>query len=269
MEPPVPTPGSRLPLTVIIPTLNEGGNITACIASAPFAGEVIVADAGSTDGTVELARAAGATVLERTGPTIAAQRNAAIAAARHRWILALDADERVGPELAAELPGVLAAPSHSAFRIRRRNFYLGVEQLRGSWGRDWVLRLYQSDRRYEERRVHEGLGHVPDRGDLTGTLIHHPYRSLAHHLEKLTRYAEWGAADLWDRGVRARWSDLAIRPMGRFLRAYLLDGSWRDGRMGVVQAGLTAYAGFLKYASLWALERRKAEGERRREKGGA
>lgn len=247
--------GSRLPLTVVIPTLNEAENIAACIASAPFADEILVADAGSTDDTVAAARAAGASVLERTGPTIAAQRNAAIARARNRWVLALDADERATPELAAELATVLATPRHAAYRVRRRNFYLGAEQTRGSWARDFVLRLFPNDLRYLERRVHEGFPGVADLGDLTATILHHPYRSLGHHVEKLTRYAEWGAADLWDRGVRATWSDLTLRPMWRFVRAYLLDGGVLDGRLGVVQATLAAYAGFLKYAYLLGLER--------------
>lgn len=245
-----------LPLTVIIPTLNEASNIAACVAGAAFADEVIVADAGSTDGTVAAARAAGATVLERTGPTIAAQRNAAIATARHPWVLALDADERVSPELVTELAAVLAAPAHAAYRVRRRNFYLGVEQTRGGWSRDWVVRLFGRDRRYVERRVHEGLEPVADIGALKGTLVHHPYRSLRHHLEKLDRYAEWGAGDLWDRGERATWTDLSLRPLGRFLKAYLMAGGILDGRRGLVQSGLDAYAGFLKYAYLWAKEKK-------------
>lgn len=248
-------PAPRLPLTVVIPTLNEADNIAACIASAPFADEILVADAGSTDGTVEAARAAGATVLERTGPTIAAQRNAAIARARNRWVLALDADERATPELARELAAVLAAPRHPAYRVRRRNFYLGVEQTRGSWARDAVLRLFPNDLRYGERRVHEGFPPVPNLGDLDAAIVHHPYRSLAHHVEKLTRYAEWGAADLWERGVRASWSDLALRPAWRFLRAYVLDGGVLDGRLGLVHSVLGAYAGFLKYACLYGMER--------------
>jgi glycosyltransferase involved in cell wall biosynthesis len=225
------------------------------VASAGVADEILVADAGSTDGTVALARAAGAMVLERTGPTIAAQRNAAIALARYRWVLALDADERITPALAAELAVVLAAPTHTAYRVRRRNFYLGVEQTRGGWSRDWVVRLFGSDRRYVERRVHEGLEPVADTGRLAGTLLHHPYRSLSHHLEKLHRYAEWGAADLWDRGERAGWLDLSLRPVGRFLKAYLLGGAVLDGRRGLVQSILGGYTSFLKYAHLWARER--------------
>lgn len=248
-------PESRLPLSVVIPTLNEAGNIAACLASASFADELLVADAGSADGTVEAARAAGATVLERTGPTIAAQRNAAIARARNRWVLALDADERATPELAAELASVLAAPRHTAYRVRRRNFYLGVEQTRGSWGRDRVLRLFPNDLRYQERRVHEGFPPVENLGELKAPLLHHPYRTIGHHIEKLTRYAEWGAADLWDRGERATWSDLALRPAWRFTKGYLLEGGVLDGRLGVVHAALGAYAGFLKYAYLWGLER--------------
>jgi glycosyltransferase involved in cell wall biosynthesis len=248
---------ASVPLTVVIPTLNEVDQIAECIRRVSWANEVIVADAGSTDATVSIARGLGARVLEHTGPTIAAQRNAAIATARNQWVLAVDADERVSEQLQEEIARVLQRPAHPAYRIRRRNFYLGKELSRGHWGRDWVTRLFPRERRYIERRVHEGLEPVPDQGLLKGCLDHVPYRDLSHQLDKMNRYARWGAEDLYQAGRRAGVWDLVGRPLGRFLRSYFLQGSCWDGRFGVVASVLGAYTAFLKYAHLWALERQE------------
>jgi glycosyltransferase involved in cell wall biosynthesis len=245
-----------VPLTVVIPTLNEADQIAECLSRVAWADEIIVADAGSTDGTVSLARGLGARVLEHTGPTIAAQRNAAIATARNQWVLAVDADERVTEQLQEEIARVLRSPAHPAYRIRRRNFYLGKELSRGHWGKDWVTRLFTREHRYIERRVHEGLEEVPDPGLMQGYLDHVPYRDLSHQLDKMNRYARWGAEDLYQAGRRARVWDLIGHPLGRFLRSYFLHGSCWDGRFGVVASVLGAYTAFLKYAHLWALERR-------------
>jgi Glycosyl transferase family 2 len=244
-----------LPVTIVIPTLNEADQIGDCVRQVAWADEIIVADAGSTDGTASSARQAGALVLERIGPTIAAQRNTAIARARNSWIFALDADERFTDELRAELASTLSNPQHRAYRVRRRNFYLGSELRRGHWGRDWVTRLFARECRWRERRVHETLVFEGAPGVLRGTLLHSPYRTLSHQLEKMDRYALWGAQDLYDGGRRASAWDLWARPLGRFARAYLLQGAIFDGRFGLVASALGAYTGFLKYAHLWALER--------------
>ena len=245
----------RLPLTIIIPTRNEAEQIREVVDSLSFAAEVLVADGYSTDATAGIAREAGARVIESTGPTIAAQRNAAIAQAKHEWVFALDADERVTDELKDELRRVLAAPAHPVYKVRRRNFYLGHEFRRGHWGRDWVTRLFTRDRRYVERRVHEHLERVEHAGHLTGCLLHTPYRDLSHQLEKMECYARWGALDLFERGERATAWHLAGHPIGRFLGVYLLQGGFLDGRFGLVTAMLTAYGTFLKYGHLWAMER--------------
>jgi glycosyltransferase involved in cell wall biosynthesis len=251
--------GLRVPLSVVIPCLDEADQITECVRHLGWADEVLVADGGSSDGTAALARAAGATVLEHTGPTIAAQRNAAIGRARNEWVFALDADERIPPALQAELADVLRAPAHRAYHVRRRNFYLGRELTRGRWGKDWVVRLFTRERRYVERRVHEALERVPDPGALRSTLVHIPYRDLAHQLAKMSRYARWGAEDMFERGERASFWDLSARPAGRFLRSYLLQGAVLDGRFGLVSSALGGYTAFLKYAHLWALEARKPD----------
>lgn len=242
---------SKPPLTVVIPTLNEAAQIAECVRALAWAGEVIVADAASTDATVAAARAAGARVVDRAPPGIAAQRNAAIAAASHEWVFALDADERIDAALAAELAAVVAAPRHEAYRVKRRNRFHGQVLRRGHWGRDWVVRLFRRDRRFGGASAHPGLEGVTDIGHLDRELDHTPYRDLSHHLEKLILYSRLSAGDLAAAGRRAGWTDLALRPAFRFFREFVMNGAVFDGRLGMIHAGVSAFGVFLKYAYLW------------------
>jgi len=245
-----------VPVTVVIPTLDEGAQIGAAVRHLGWAAEVVVADGGSRDGTPDLAREAGARVLDVPGRTIAGQRNVAIAAARTEWVFALDADERIPPALAAEIERTVARPAHEAYAVGRRNYYLGRLMHRGGWGDNWAVRLFRRDRRFVERRVHEGLEPVADTGRLAEPLEHTPYRDLSHHLKKMDLYATWAAQDLRDRGRRFRVSDILVRPPFTFWRTYFLQLGVLEGWHGAVLCGLSAVSVFLKYTRLWDLERR-------------
>jgi glycosyltransferase involved in cell wall biosynthesis len=242
------------PITVIIPTLNEQERIAAAVSdAATWADEVLVVDGGSQDETVERARAAGARVQVALDSSIGGQRNLGASLARNDWIFALDTDERASMSLRDELGRVLSAPTHEAYRVRMRNFYLGRERTRGKWGRDWHVRLYKRDFRFCSSRVHERLQGIDSTGTLRGTLLHTPYKDLSHHLTKMITYARWGALELHGRGRRATAIDLAVRPAWRFIRDYLFYGSFLDGSYGLVTSTLTAYSAFLKYAFLYEL----------------
>jgi glycosyltransferase involved in cell wall biosynthesis len=238
----------RLPLTVVIPTLNEADRIADVLASLSFVDEVVVVDGGSTDSTSGIAKDLGATVLVSEGPTIAAQRNRGIEIARNEWILALDADERPTPELIDELSTVLQNPVHNAYRIRFRNFYGGREVKHGQWARDWHVRLFRRRYRFLERRVHERLEDVASIGTLRGRILHTPYRDFHDHVRKLVRYSQLGAEELRARGRRVTTWHLLVRPTWRFVRDFVFHGSFRDGRIGVVTSAMSGLASFLKYA---------------------
>ena len=248
----------KIRVTIVIPTLNEAARIRAAVESLSWADEVIVADGGSADGTRAMSEQAGATVIDARGGTIAAQRNAGILAARNRWILALDADEHVPGELRDEIATVVESARHQAYRIRFRNFFLGREIRHGRWGNEFHVRLFQSDRKFQQRNVHETLEAVSDLGTLMSPLEHNPYRDLSHQVEKMARYSRWGAEDLAVRGRQVSGADLTIRPFWRFVREYLICGGWKDGRAGLLLALLSASSALLKYAHLqeivWARE---------------
>jgi len=247
----------KVAMTVVIPTLNEGAQIAEAIDALLWIDEIIVVDGGSMDDTATLAEGAGARVIVVMGETIAGQRNAGIATARNQWVLALDADERVSVELRSELAAIAAGDlvPHAAYQIRFRNFYLGRELRHGPWGRDWHIRLTTRDRRWITNRVHEHLEPIDDVGRLAGTIVHRPYRDIAHHVGKIVKYAKWGAEDLHARGRTASLWTMAARPAWRFVRDYFFYSGWRDGSAGFIASALSAYAAFLKYAFLFAKSR--------------
>ena len=97
-------------LSVIIITKNEAHNIEGCLASVAFADEWIVVDSGSTDDTVARAGAMGAQVtVTPDWPGFGVQKGRALALATGRWVLSLDADERVSEALAAAIRSVVSA----------------------------------------------------------------------------------------------------------------------------------------------------------------
>ena len=242
----------RIPITVEIATLKEAARLGSALEAVRWADEVIVADAGSTDRTPDIARAAGARVITVAGRTIGAQRNAAINAARNPWILALDADEIVTPELKQSLARLAGRPRRtgSAFRIRSRNWHLGTELRHGPWGRDWKVRVFSNDQRYTDDRVHEHIQNLDNVESLDGDLLHYPYRDLPHHVMKVAKYSRWAADDLRARGRRPTPLDVLVRPFWRFVRDYVVFSGWRDGRAGFVVSVVSAFSVFCKYATL-------------------
>jgi len=253
---PVHPRSTAIPVSVVIPTLNEADRLPACLASVQWAAEVIVVDAGSTDATREIARAHGAEVLEMTGRTIGAQKNQGIARARFPWIFSLDADERVTPELATAIAGAVSAPMADAYQVHLFNHYLGAPFDRGGWARDRHVRLFPRHWRWTEQRVHERLIVEGAVADLDGRLVHDSYRDLAHQLAKATTYARWGAEDLVERGASVGWTHLLLRPVWRFIKTFCLEGMWREGARGFVFCAVHAWACFAKYALAWDLCRR-------------
>jgi (heptosyl)LPS beta-1,4-glucosyltransferase len=248
--------GERVACSVVIAAKDEAAEIGDCIASVDWAAEVIVVENDSTDDTVAIARNAGAMVFSHPFTTIGRQRNAAIARARHEWILVVDADERGTPMLRDAIQRVLTGEGADvAFRVRRRNFFLGCEIRHGGWERDRPVRLFRSRMRYDERPVHEHVMTDGPVGELPEPLLHYPYASLGEYFAKLDRYSRWWAEQKHATGKRTSAWTIAMRPPARFLTMYVLRGGFLDGGAGVIVAVLAAMSVAAKYARLWELQR--------------
>jgi glycosyltransferase involved in cell wall biosynthesis len=246
----------KIAVTVVIAARNEAANIGQCVSSVAWAREIIVVENDSTDNTVELARSAGAIVMSHPFVTIGGQRNAAIARASSEWILVVDADERATPELGEEIRSVTKRPTASAYRVPRRNFFLGSEINHGGWEHDRPIRLFRSTLRYDSSRVHEHVEIDGAVGELKNALTHEPYASLDSYMEKLDRYSRWWAEDRFERGKRTQPFSALMRARLRFASMYLVKLGFLDGEAGVVLASLAETSVIMKYARLWELQKR-------------
>lgn len=246
-------------ISATVITFNEADRIGACLASLAFCDEIVVVDSGSTDTTRELAEAAGARVLVRPFDGFRSQKQFAVEQARHDWILSLDADEALSPLLQAAITaeqrrGFAAA---AGYRFARSSEYFGRFLRHGDAYPDRKLRLF--DRRRGgwrgEREIHETASVDGPVVMLPGDLLHWPFRSFDHQLDKASQYAQMMAEHDHARGRRASAAKLLLAPAWRLLRGYLLRGGFRDGWPGLAYACVTGWTAGEKTVRLWLLQK--------------
>lgn len=253
----------REKLSALVTSFNEEENIRECLESLSFADEILLVDSFSTDRTVEIAKSLPKVrVLQRAYGSAAAQCNWGMDQVSHPWILLLDSDERVPPELAREIGGLLdQGPPANHYSIRREAFVFGQPIRHSGFGTDEVVRFVKKgSARYPERQVHANMHPEGPTPTLASPLLHYTFRSFDHYVDRVHRYARWGAADLYRKGRRAGLLGIAFRPFWRFFRMYVVQAGFRDGVAGFVLCALSSYGVFLKWGKLWEWQKREKMG---------
>lgn len=245
-------------LSVVLITRNEIRNIDACLRSVAFADEVVVVDSGSTDGTVEAARAAGAKVIvTEDWPGFGPQKGRALAAATGDWVFSIDADEQVTPELERSIHAAMAAGTHDAWELNRRSSYCGQYMAHSGWYPDRVTRLFRRGRaRFSDDIVHERVIADGSVGRLTGDLLHESMPHFESVIDKLDRYSTAGALALMRKGVKGSLAKALAKGWWAFMRTYVLRLGFLDGRLGLALAISNAEGTYYRYMKLWLLQRK-------------
>jgi glycosyltransferase involved in cell wall biosynthesis len=257
-------------LSVILITKNEAANVAGCLASVAFADEWIVVDAGSTDATAEIARQHGATVISTDDwPGFGVQKNRALAAAHGRWVLSIDADERVTPALARSIRELMGAEtsghdahgeSHAdrgklaAYELSRLSNFCGQWMRHGDWHPDRVLRLFLREHgRFSDDLVHERLMVSGPTGRLDGDLLHDSMPTLEAAIDKMNRYSSGRALDKVRAGGRGGLTAAMSHALWAFVRCYVVRRGFLDGRLGFVLALYVAEGTWYRYLKMGLL----------------
>lgn len=247
-------------LSVVIVAKNEEGRIEDCLRSVDWADEVVVLDDHSDDKTVEVCRSFENVVVHRrlgTSDGYGGLKNEALNLARGRWVLSLDADERVDAGLRKEIEESIRSDEIVGYRLRMR--YLAF----GRWIEDGSarnLRLFvRLKGRFVSSRVHERVVVEGRLCELVHAVIHRSsmYESLDGYLAKQRRYTALTALDLYERGQRVTTMNAVylflLKPSLIAARKYLMWGR-RYGWPGLLLSLLTGYDYFLGYARLWEIQ---------------
>ena len=248
-------PGKALPLSAFVVTLNEEASLRRCLDSlGGIAGEIIVADSGSTDGTGKIAEEFGAKWHHRDWSGFRDQKNFALSKCTGEWVLCLDADEELSEKLREEIAEIVggAEPDVAGAEFPRLSKFLGRWIRHGDWYPDRQLRLFRRER--GKFAGDSGHDHVEVDGTvrrLKGQLLHYSYPDMNTFVSKVAGFSDAFLESKLQRGKK--WSLLGnlFRPPWRFFRGYVLRLGFLDGFPGYWIAKSAAYSTFLRHSRLY------------------
>jgi glycosyltransferase involved in cell wall biosynthesis len=241
-----------MPISAVIIARNEARTIGQCIAAAKkICAEVLVLENGSTDATAQIARDAGATVVECTWQGYGGTKNHGHLLALHPWILSLDSDEYIDDELGSAIAQLDLSNQNIVGCISRYLVWEG-KILKHGLGREKKLRLFHRDAAlWNDALVHEALICKSNTTilNLPGRLIHDAYDDKEAAKDRIQAYARLWAMQKYADGKRAKPSEAGWRGTVSLL-IQILRGAWLDGAAGISFAREMASYTKSKYAQL-------------------
>ncbi len=242
-------------LSAVIITYNEERNIGRCIDSLiGVADEVIVVDSFSNDRTAAIAAEKGATVIERAFAGYIEQKNFAITVANYDRILSLDADEAMDSTMREAVLAVKDNWTQDAYSFNRLTNYCGKWIFHCGWYPDKKLRLFNRNKcEWKGVNPHDKLEFIsgPDNSrHLAGNILHYSYYTVEEHRRQTERFTTIAAKALFQKGKKNSIIKRYLNPIAKFLKDYLFNLGFLDGKYGWTICTISAYATYLKYHKL-------------------
>jgi len=238
-----------LMLSVIIIAKNEARRISRCLESVAWADEIIVLDSGSTDTTVEIAKRFTPHVFVDTDwQGYGVQKQRALSHATGDWVLNIDADEWVDDKLQALFLRAMTKKNYDAFRVPIRLCFYG-KPLRFSSSPTRHVRLFKREgAEFSDDLVHEKivLPAGARLGQLKTPILHDSFLDISHAIQKMDRYSSYSAHIRLTQNKPMGLFRAFLGSLWMFLRCYVLQRGFLDGRSGLVVAILNAQGSFFR-----------------------
>ena len=270
-------------LSIIIIAKNEEKMIRDCLKSVSWADEVVLVDTGSTDRTLEISKKtlSNVKIIKTKKGSFFEWRNLGFKKSSGDWVLYVDADERVTKALREEILSAVKTPPSvapqdagtprtveriSSYRIPRGNYYFGKRVKHGGSWPDYVTRLFKrKDFAGWKGIIHESPKFKGEPGTLKNPLIHFAHRNIGSCLEKGLKWTRL-EAKLFYKAKHPPitwWRLLKVAGQEFFKRVVLLQG-FRDGLVGIIEAGVQVINRLMVYIQLWEIQQKPSLKEKQK-----
>ena len=246
----------------VIITYNEEQKIEDCLKSLQHVvDEIVVVDSFSTDKTKSICETYNVRFIEQQFLGYVAQKNFAIAQAKHDYIISLDGDEALSEKLQQSISNLKSNWKFNGYYSNRLNYFCGQWIKHTTWYPDRKLRVF-------DRRKAQWTGIDPhDRislinkedkvGFLKGDILHRNYETYSEFNKKVELFTTISAESYYKLGKKAPLYKIVINPTWAFFQSYILKLGFLDGLNGLVISVQTANTRFLKYAKLRQLYKQR------------
>lgn len=245
----------KLPISLVVITLNEEKNIRRCLESVDFVNDIIVLDSYSKDKTRDICLQMNARFEQQEWLGFGRQKRKAVELAKNDWVLCLDADEALSSSLKQEILNRWnQLDEKTGYRLPRISFFLKRWIRHGGWYPDYQLRLF--NRKYSqwsENPIHEKV--ISEKQEIFSSPIEHfVFTHISHQVVTNDKYSTLQAQKMQQEGKGFNWFHFFTKPFVKFVECYFLKLGFLDGMPGFIIAVSAGYSVFLKWAKLWELK---------------
>ena len=251
-------------ITAVIIARNESAMILTALKTVRWCDHVLVIDNGSTDNSAELAETAGAKVISFKSDSFARVREEAIKHVTTKWILYLDADERITPTLAKEIAVHTETSAANAFSILRKNYFFGHPVTYGGWQEDVVTRVFKVSQLKEwVGDIHESPNFNGEAELLNSSLVHLTHRSVTDNLKKSAEWTQKEATAFIEANIApVTFKTILRKGLMEFWRRAIRDKGYKDGMVGLLESLTQAINRMWIYMQIWELQQEPSIPER-------
>ncbi|MCF7907847.1 MAG: glycosyltransferase family 2 protein [Candidatus Omnitrophica bacterium] len=246
-------------ISVVIVTENAQDTIKDCLDSASWADEIVVADAESSDQTIEIVTKYTDRIVKIDPQLNSGQRwNQAIAAASKNWIFLLESDKRIPLALRLELEKRVKEnklKDADGYLINTRNYFLNHWVKTAGFYPDRKLYIFRKGMaKFQERQrgciVFEGKI-----DNLNGYIEHYVYRSLEQCFSKVNKESDNLAEEFFGQGLIFKKRFVITKPLRTFKKQYFRHRGSKQGMAGLLISLVAAFECFFVYIKVWAIRR--------------